>query len=208
MVYDVGIYEAGKYKAKENGRHTKVYLVWRSMIARCYSPNYHGANVYENVMVCEDWKYFQRFAEWFDENYYEIPTDTIVLDKDFKSFAYGLSKQYSPENCIFIPQVFNKVITFQHTVNHDLPVGVKSTTSKTFPYTYDQTFAMRDKDYCYRRFKTKEEAYEAYLDLTYRKIKFYLDIYGDKLPQKSVEVIEDFIKNDALREMHKMQHCN
>lgn len=206
MVYDVGIYKKGKYKSKYldiNGKykHTKEYLVWHSMIARCYNKNYHGNKVYENVKVCKEWQEFQNFGDWFYSNYYELDNEVVVLEKDFKTFAYNLNKEYSPRNCMFIPQTLNKVITFQHSVSIDLPVGIKS--NGNF-----YCFSINDKNGTskyYGGFKTSKEAYEEYLNKTYEKILRYLDEYNNKISDNNINVIIDFVKNDGLRKMHKMQ---
>ena len=76
MVYEKGVCSKGKYKSKINGKHTKEYLVWRSMISRCYNKDYHGYNNYKDVEVCDEWLDFQTFAEWFTDNYYSIENDT------------------------------------------------------------------------------------------------------------------------------------
>ena len=201
MVYNFGIYEDGKYKAKKNGKHTKEYLVWHSMISRCHNKNYHGSDNYENIKICDEWKYFQNFANWFNDNYYELNEESIVLEKDFKTFAYGLDKIYSPQNCMFLPQSLNKTITFQHNVKRNLPVGVRLSCNKNKPYTIQQIC----KDYSRVIFETKEEAYEKYLELTYDRLYKYIEKYKSKIPFENINVIKDFIYNDSLREMHKMQ---
>lgn len=206
MVYNFGIYEDGKYKSKVDGKHTKEYLVWHSMICRCYNKNYHGTDVYENVTVCDDWKYFQRFAEWFHDNYYSLDDEVVLLEKDYKTFAYGLSKNYSYENCMFLPQSLNKVITFQHTVTRDLPVGVRLSCNTKYPYTFEQVFEKQHfNDYQRKIFKTKEDAYENYLLSVYKRLEYYIEKYKDKIPNENIKVIKDFIVNDSLRDMHNMQ---
>lgn len=202
MVYGKGIYEKGEYVAKIGDKHTKPYLVWHSMIARCYNPNYHGAKNYKDVNVCDEWLYFQNFAKWFNENYYEIDGDTVVLEKDYKSFAYGLDKNYTPNNCIFIPQCFNKIIVFQHEVTRDLPVGVKIAHNESRPYTIETLKEYGDK---YLLFKTKEEAYEAYVNRVKDHLLIKLNQYGDKIPYDIIKVIEDFVSSDGLKEIHKLQ---
>lgn len=202
MVYGVGIYERGKHVAKIGDKHTKEYLVWHSMLSRCYNINYHGFQNYANVGVCEEWLDFQNFAEWFDKNYYTIDDDVVLLEKDFASFAYDLEKTYSPNNCIFLPQIFNKTIVFKHQRTMNLPVGVKKSTVKTNPYTINTVSRYNDK---YKTFATVEDAYEFYLKRTYSHLEYDLKQYADKIPQKFQDVVYDFIAVDGLRKMHKMQ---
>lgn len=206
MVYGFGIYEKGKHRAKIGEKHTKEYLVWHSMIARCYNKNYHGSKNYKDVQVCEEWRYFQDFCDWFDENYYSLEDECVVLEKDYKTFAYNLDKNYSKENCIFLPQSFNKFISFPHSVSLDLPVGVKNYECKDRPYSVDAS--LFDGIDGYPAFHTKEEAYECYLYQTYKRLSKKIEDYKDKIPINCICVLEDFIKNDCLREMHKMQQSN
>lgn len=206
MVYNFGIYEDGNHRARIGDKHTKEYLVWHSMISRCYNPNYHGVKSYEDVEVCDDWRYFQKFADWFNKNYYTIDNEVIVLEKDYKTFAYGLEKNYSCDNCMFVPQALNKTITFRHNVTCDLPVGVKYLKYGKKHYSFDQGFErQQDKNYIYKTFDTKEEAYESYLKSVYKRLEHYIDKYDGKIPNDNIKAIRDFIKNDTLREMHKMQ---
>ncbi len=195
MVYGFGIYEKGKYRAKIGETHTKEYLVWHSMISRCYNKDYHKAEDYKDVIICEEWRYFQNFAEWFHKHYYNFE-ETLNLDKDFKYFAYGLDKIYSPDNCIFIPQSINKTIVFQHQVERDYPVGVVRGSHSNNIFTNRLKYIPR---------KSKEEAYEDYLKIVYDRIKVYINSYKNKIPNETLQVLIDFVNNDSLREMHKMQ---
>lgn len=104
-IYGKGIYEKGKYKSKNHSIHTKEYLVWRTMISRCYNPDYLEKHpTYEKCEVCEEWLYFQDFAEWFHKNYYKVDNEIVDLDKDFLCILNNYEdKIYSPETCIFVP---------------------------------------------------------------------------------------------------------
>jgi len=104
-VLGVGYFGVGKYKSSENGKHTKAYSAWMSMMKRCYSYKSIIRNpTYSDVKVCEEWHNFQNFAKWFYDNY----VDGYELDKDLLS---GESKIYSPETCIFIPHQLNSFLT-------------------------------------------------------------------------------------------------
>ena len=131
-IYGKGIYEKGLHVAKKNGKHTKEYLVWRTMISRCYNPMYLKKHLsYEKCEVCDEWLYFQDFCKWFDENYYEIDNEIMNLDKDFLCGIKNIkNKIYSPDTCIFIPQEINKTIIHQWNKTTNLPTGVKRTKSK------------------------------------------------------------------------------
>ena len=118
----VGFLGVGKYKTREDGKKTKEYLVWYSMLTRCYSKTYHGREAYKDCYVCDEWLNFQNFADWFHKNYKE----GLVLDKDKKIKG---NKVYSPETCVFITSKEN--ITLANTQQREYklisPEGIVTT---------------------------------------------------------------------------------
>ena len=70
--YNIGYLGEGKYKVKENGKNTKCYITWHSMLQRCYDTKYHNEKpTYEDCKVYDEWLCFQNFAKWYYNNYYE-----------------------------------------------------------------------------------------------------------------------------------------
>jgi len=53
----IGFIGIGKYKSRiGNGKNTKVYDVWSSMIKRCYSEKYHrNKPTYIGCSVVKEW---------------------------------------------------------------------------------------------------------------------------------------------------------
>ena len=81
---------------------------WGNMLKRCYSEKHRAKNItYEECYVNEQWHNFQQFAEWFDNNYYEIPGEKMCLDKDI--LIKG-NKEYGPETCCFVHHIINQVM--------------------------------------------------------------------------------------------------
>lgn len=79
---------------------------WNSMMSRCYNVNNNRYNIYgeKGVTVCEDWKDYNTFSKWYDEN-------SIIgweMDKDI----VGTGDCYSPESCVFVPNAINMFFTF------------------------------------------------------------------------------------------------
>jgi hypothetical protein len=100
MVYNVGY--VLKENTRENGKQLKSYDYWRGMIRRCYSEKYHITHpTYRNCTVCDEWKCYDNFKEWFKINYYEIHNESTALDKDI--LIKG-NKVYSPDTCVFVPK--------------------------------------------------------------------------------------------------------
>jgi hypothetical protein len=121
-VYSVGYLGEGSYKVNENGTMTKHYQTWNSMISRCYNKKYlNRFPTYKDCIVCEEWHNFQNFAKWYDENYYEIDSEVMCLDKDI--LIKG-NKVYSPETCVFVPRKINMIFVKRNSERGDFPIGV------------------------------------------------------------------------------------
>lgn len=104
-VYGVGYIGDGKYKTVEGGKHTRIYRSWNAMLRRCYNDKFHEKSPeYRNCTVCREWLNFQNFAEWYDNNYYEVKDKRMELDKDI---LYMGNKIYSPYTSVFAPQEIN-----------------------------------------------------------------------------------------------------
>lgn len=98
-VYGVGFFGVGHHKSTKGGRPNKAYKVWQSMLQRCYDPGFHSRRpTYIGCSVCDEWKNFQVFADWFYDKY---PTDgrSYQLDKDIIKDG---NKVYCPEFCKFV----------------------------------------------------------------------------------------------------------
>lgn len=120
LVYGVGIYEKGKYKAKDNGKNTYIYNAWHNMLTRCYNPKYHEKQpTYMDCTVADEWLSFQSFAEWlFNHKHYGLG---YAIDKDLVA---PNNKIYSPDNCLLIPQEINNLLTDRANHRGKYPQGV------------------------------------------------------------------------------------
>ena len=79
----IGYLGEGKYKAKENGKLTDEYKIYYEMLRRCYDPKFHERNpAYKGCKVEDYLLNFQHMGEWINKNYYEVPGETMCLDKD------------------------------------------------------------------------------------------------------------------------------
>ena len=82
-VYGVGFIGNGGYNSKIKGKSTKTYKTWSGILERCYSEKYQSKNpTYKNTTICEEWKCFQVFAQWYEENYDTETMQGWQIDKD------------------------------------------------------------------------------------------------------------------------------
>ncbi|AUR96323.1 hypothetical protein NVP1223O_26 [Vibrio phage 1.223.O._10N.261.48.A9] len=94
-VYGFGFRGYGAHKAK-----SKAYTSWSAMIRRCYSQEWlERFPSYTGCRVCENWRNFQTFADWFYENLSEdLIGKRVEVDKDI----IGNRKIYSPSTCVLV----------------------------------------------------------------------------------------------------------
>ena len=119
----VGYMGVGKYHCKySNGVHTMEYQNWIAMIRRCYDEKRKDtySSYYGTCEVCSEWHNFQVFGQWYEQNFYQVGTERMHIDKDI--LIHG-NKIYSPETCIIVPQRINMM--FMNKPNkYNLPSGI------------------------------------------------------------------------------------
>ena len=105
-VYGVGI-TGTKYHPTVNGRDTKEYALWHSMLTRCYNDAYKKQRpAYIGCEVSENFKSYEYFYEWchkqvgFGESGFQLDKDLLVKG----------NKVYSEDSCVFIPSEINTVL--------------------------------------------------------------------------------------------------
>ena len=106
------------YKVHKNLAKSKPYKTWKGMLERCYCPKFLSKNPsYKGAKVCEYWKQYSNFKNWFDANYVE----DYHLDKDLKVLN---NMVYSPDTCTFVPKHVNSLFTGYHSDKNCLDIGV------------------------------------------------------------------------------------
>ena len=102
-----------------NGRRAwcPAYVAWQNMLERCYSEKLHKRrSTYIGVTVCDKWRSFMKFREWWLENH----VDGWQLDKDLLTD----SREYSPDSCIYIPLWLNSFTVGCDAARGEWPIGV------------------------------------------------------------------------------------
>lgn len=107
-VYGVGYLGEG-VKTRIDGVVSRFYVLWKGMLARCYSQIFQNTKPsYIGCTVCDRWHNYQNFYQDIQSlPCYEIwldPVNNYQLDKDIK---FPGNKIYSPESCMFVPESVN-----------------------------------------------------------------------------------------------------
>ena len=189
-IYGVGFIGEGKYKTKENGKHTKEYDIYHDMLKRCYDPKtqdkyptYKGCTVEEYLLN------FQHMGEWIDKNYYEIPGEQMCLDKDI--LCKG-NKIYSRETCIFVPQRINLLFTKCDNRRGDSPIGVTPRESGNYQVFCSNGYR---KSVYLGSYSTEEEAFRVYKEYKEKVIKETIDSYEGKIPEPHYSRLREAMYN-------------
>lgn len=116
LVYGVGT--KGNGIAVVNGKLTKAYTAWTSMLRRCHCPKALSRDpTYIGCSVCAEWLHFPTFEEWFNKNHIE----GWHLDKDLLITG---NKVYGPETSVFTPRSINVLFNDHGRARGDYPIGV------------------------------------------------------------------------------------
>lgn len=97
--------DGSKPKTNIKGKHTREYVVWKSMVRRVYDSKYHEAHpTYKDVTLDEDLHCFAYFLEHIHlipnyEYWLEHPNEGVALDKDIRCKG---SKIYSLDTIMFV----------------------------------------------------------------------------------------------------------
>ena len=136
-VFGVGLLGT-KYPSTINGRNTKEYEMWCSVLKRCYNDTYQKKNpTYEGCKVSDKFKSYEYFYEWCHKQI-GFGNEGWQLDKDL--LIKG-NKIYSENTCVFIPREINSLL-------------VKSTASRG-EYLIGVCWCKRDKAFIARVRKNK-----------------------------------------------------
>ena len=197
IIYGVGVYKKGKFKSWENGKITKEYNSWRSMMERCYDPAAHEIRpTYIGCSVCPDWLCFQAFAEWYHANY---PQDgeSYQLDKNLKVIG---NKVYSPDTCLFTSDGVSNFISDNGSIRGRHMIGVywdgsrdKYMASCCNPFTKKQEklgrFACELEAHLAWRKRKSELAYELAMTQTNPEVRDALLRWKDALDNNEIHTV-------------------
>lgn len=187
--YGIGYLGEGKYKSKINGKNTKCYKVWKSMLQRCYDSKYHEKSpTYKNCEVHNEWLNYQNFAKWYYDNYYEIEGEIMCLDKDI--LIKG-NKIYSPDNCIFVPITINNLFTKSDKARGNNPIGVSDWKNGKYQvncHLINPETGESKQEYL-GLYDTQEKAFEIYKYYKEKNIKQVADYFKKEIPEKLYKVL-------------------
>jgi hypothetical protein len=178
----IGYIGEGKYRIKENGKFTREYNTWRSMLQRCYSKKFHEKHpTYIDCESSKEFLNFQKFGKWDKDNYYEVEGEGMELDKDI---LVKHNKIYSPDTCIYVPKTINTLFTKN---DKDRGESVIGTTPHHGKYQVKCNMVNpktgKSKNEYLGIYETEIEAFEVYKYYKERNIKQVADYFEKHIPE-------------------------
>jgi len=157
-LFGIGYIGIGDFETMNGDKQDKIYIVWKSMLERCYShKNVDKNKTYVGCSVDEYFHCFQNFAQWYKDNTWS--EDCLFLDKDI---LYKGNKIYSPDTCCIVDRKLNNMFTNTKSYRGKYAVGVKYRREKfesTFRGNFLGTFDS-ETDAFIRYKKEKEDYYK------------------------------------------------
>ena len=117
LVYGIGINDSDSVTIID-GKIVTSYVCWKEMLRRCYDPKSLARHpTYVGCYVDPKWLSYATFKEWFDKNH----IDGYHLDKDLLFFG---NKEYSENNCVFVPSWLNSFVIEANAARGKYMLGV------------------------------------------------------------------------------------
>ena len=179
-----------KYLSAVNGRNTKEYNLWQSMLRRCYSDTYKKKNpTYINCEVSDKFKSYEYFYEWC-QSQVGFGNEGWHLDKDL---LIKSNKVYSENTCIFIPAEINSLLTKREVSRGEHLIGVSwSETNKAFVAMVNKN---KGNSKWLGYFKTEIEAFNAYKQAKEAFVKEQAEKWKGYIADRAYEALMNYEVN-------------
>ena len=176
-----------KYLSAANGRNTKEYNLWHSMLVRCYSDVYKKKHpTYEGCEVSDNFKSYEYFYEWC-HNQIGFDNEGWHLDKDL--LVKG-NKVYSESTCVFIPAETNTLLTKCTNSRGKHLIGVSwNKAKKAFKA---QVNTNKGKQEYLGLFNTEIEAFNAYKKAKEAFVKEQAEKYKSQIDERAYNALMNY----------------
>ena len=188
-VFGVGVLGT-KYSPSINGVKTKEYMLWHSMLKRCYSDTCKNKNpTYIDCKVSDGFLYYEYFYEWCHKQI-GFGNQGWQLDKDL--LIKG-NKVYSEDSCVFIPKEINLLLVKSTASRGEHLIGVHwCKKGKAFKAQISKNKGKREH---LGYFKTEMEAFNAYKQAKESFVKEQANVWKSQIDIKAYEALMNYEVN-------------
>ena len=185
-VFGVGILGT-KYPSEVNGVKTKEYVLWKSMLQRCYSDSFKKKRpTYEGCEVSDKFKSYEYFYEWCHSQV-GFGNQDWHLDKDL--LIKG-NKVYNESTCVFLPKEINLLLIKRDNNRGEHLIGVCW-------HKKDNAFVAKVAKNKGKReylgfFKTEIEAFNAYKEAKESFIKEQANKWKSQIDERAYNALMNY----------------
>lgn len=194
LVHGIGV-KGMDYPAWENGKDTKEYALWSSMLERCTKKLWIKRPTYTGTTCSENFKSYSFFYEWCQEQVgfgdRDVNGNKWQLDKDL--LLKG-NKHYSEDTCVFVPPVLNLLLSRCSSSTGEFPLGV-SWSKAAQKYIAQCGEGKKNKSAYIGVYTTVEEAFLAYKTLKEIRVKQVAEEYKNKLDTRTYAALMKYEAN-------------
>lgn len=185
LVCGVG-FNDGEFPSKVNGKHAPQYDAWRSMVRRCYSPEFHRKRPnYIGCSVSENFKSYSYFYKWYND---QNPVDGVKYQLDKDLLVKG-NLFYSEDNCVLLPQELNSLIVRKEGKRGEFLIGVSKRKDRD-SFTAQMSLCGGNKLIGY--FKSEIEAFMAYKYEKEKHVREMALLNVDRITNRAYEALMSY----------------
>lgn len=184
LIYGVGINDFDK-PIQTNGVKLKEYILWQSMIERCYSEKYHIKH--SNYKGCKVEDYLHSFT-----NFYNFIRSCKSFELDFQMDKDILSpdeKIYSRDTICFIPRQINTFLTNSKLNRGIHPIGVTFIKESN---KFRSQLRIDGKIIILGLFNTPVEAFNVYKEAKEQQAKVLAERWRDKIDERVYNALMNY----------------
>ena len=194
MVKGVGFNDR-KSPVSIDGRHTKEYALWNSVLNRCTENFWTDRPTYTGTSCSENFKNYSFFCDW-------CQAQIGFGNKDEKGRIWHLDKDilikgnkvYSEDACVFVPARINTLLIKCDASRGEYPVGVFWDKKRGVFKAQSRDGNSKKKHLGY--FKTPEESFKAYKTFKEALIKQVANEYKEMLDCRVYEALMNYEVNE------------
>ena len=169
-----------------DGKKSKEYVLWQSMMQRCYSSVRHDAS--PNYIGCSVSDYFKNFGNFYDwcQSQAGFKLDGWALDKDL---LFKGNTMYGEDNCVFLPSHINTFLIKPPKPNKTGYIGVGYVEKdRRYKAAISKDAKVRFSKY----FITPEEASDEYAKMKKQHAVELANKYKDNLDARAYHALINF----------------
>ena len=185
LVRGIGV-KGMDYPVRSNGKGTREYALWSSMLTRCTVGFQKRQPTYKGVGCTDNFKNYSFFYEWCHKQagflckctgsrYWHLDKDLLVKG----------NKIYGEDTCVFLPPIINNAIVTQPTAKGCELQGVYWCTDTSY---FKSVLRTKERN----EFNSEKEAFQAYRVAKEAVIRQIAEQYKSQLDPRAYQALLNY----------------